>query len=163
MKKKYFILVLINLVLLSFFLGYYSRQQNLMNILTINNFNLITSFKTKIVLKFDIDAYNQLRTLYIYKPNEGEFLFYSLIIANKTHHPQAYFDVFHELYSLEILNKKNCSAETRTLMIQALMIGAKLGHSQSKYELGKLYMRGKYLPQNSILGKKYILSSGVIP
>ena len=46
-------------------------------------------------------------------------------------------------------------------MIEYLKKGAALKHEQSMHELGELYMEGKYVPKDTILGKKLINSIGL--
>lgn len=120
----------------------------------------IKTLKHLVVKNYDTKAYDKLRVLYKKEKYEGELLFYSFLIANKCHYPQAYFDVYYELRRIETIERKDIfDNELKTFMIEYLKKGAALGHLQSKYELGKLYMEGKYVSRDTISGKKLIDSS----
>lgn len=107
--------------------------------------------------KGDTLAYNKLKEAYKSEPYEGELIYYSFLIANKCQYPPAYYDVYYGLRRIEIMEKKDFfDKELRTFMIEYLKKGAALGDIQSKRELGRLYMEGKYLPKDTILGKKFI-------
>jgi len=167
MIKRFFLIASINisllLISLPILLVYYNYNQQMLDVLTPKNEYLIRKLKSDIVLRYNVTAYNRLRTLYVYKSNEGEFLIYSLIIANKNHYPQAYFDIYHGLKFIDNLPPHNISNTYSTkLMITYLMKAVSLNHKQSVYELGKLYLQGKYVSQDSILGEKLINSSGFL-
>lgn len=165
MTKRFFTIILVNIILLIVFIVYYSKRNKELNNLASyqKKIELTDSLKWLTFRKKDTIAYNKLRSIYLDKPNEGEFLFYSIVLANRSHYPQAYFDVYHELRFIEKMekNKIYSSKETKILMIDYLVKGAKLGHRQSIYELGKLYIEGKDFPQDITLGKKLMLSSGL--
>ena len=142
MKSRNLAIVLINLVLLAIFGVYYSHERKELDAWALyqRNIEQKDSLKIQTIEKNDTTAYNRLRIMYINKPDEGKLLFYSIVLANKCHYPQAYYDVYHELRFLENMerNKRCSNKETRKLMIHYLTKGAKLGHQPSIYELGKL-------------------------
>lgn len=124
----------------------------------------IEIYRKFVVKYYDTKAYDKLRIIYKKERNESELLYYSFLIANKKHYPQAYFDIYYELRRVETIERKDIfDNELRTFMIEYLKKGATLGHLQSKYELGKLYMEGKYLPKDTILGKRLIENRATAP
>lgn len=117
----------------------------------------IETYRKLVVKYYDTKAYDKLRIIYKKERNEGELLFYSFLIANKKHYPQAYFDVYYELKHVETIEKREIfDKELRTFMIEYLKKGAALNHEQSKQELGRLYLEGKYVPKDTIMSKKLL-------
>ena len=53
----------------------------------------IEDLKTKIMREGDIKAYNELCDIHLNRDQEG-ILFWSFVMADKYHYPDAYFDVF---------------------------------------------------------------------
>lgn len=152
-------------MLLSVFIVYYTQRIEVLNKQNLFQRNIMQrdSLESRVVTFGDIVSYDILRTKFINKPNEGEFLFYSIILANKSHYSQAYFDVYHELRSLLNMNGiDTCRiAPMKKYMLEYLVKGANLGHTQSMYTLGQLYIEGKDLPKDTILGKRLVSTSGL--
>jgi hypothetical protein len=120
-----------------------------------NNTRPIEELKRLVLLKGDKKAFDELMIAYFNEQYTGEYLFYALFMANKYNYPQAYFDVYQELENLESpYGRSIYEKDTRGFMLEYLKKGAYLGHGQSKYELGNLYMEGKYLPKDTVLGKE---------
>lgn len=121
----------------------------------------INILKKLVIEKNDIEGYDQLRYAYFDEQCSEEYLFYSLLMANKRHYPQAYFDVYFSLIRRTLEQRGvTLDKETIAFMLNYLEKGAKLGHPQSRYELGQLYIEGKYVLKDTLLGKKMINSSG---
>jgi len=151
MFKRNLKIVLVNLILLTIFGFYYVERQKQLDVLTTENANrehlfnlykrtdiLIKSLRRR-VLNGDTIAYNRLRAVYMNTPHEGEFIFYSIIVANKYHYPLAYYDVYLEIRFLEkLMPDKSCNKETKTLMSEYLKAAARLGYSKAKYDLRQL-------------------------
>ncbi|WP_321425233.1 hypothetical protein [uncultured Bacteroides sp.] len=117
----------------------------------------IEIYRKLVVKYYDTKAYDKLRIIYKKERNEGELLFYSFLIANKKHYPQAYFDAYYELKHVETIEKREIfDKELRIFMIEYLKKGAALNHEQSKQELGRLYLEGKYVPKDTIMSKKLL-------
>jgi hypothetical protein len=153
MFKRNLKIVLVNLILLTIFGFYYVERQKQLDVLTTENakrehfFNLYKRREVLIkslrrnVLNGDTIAYNRLRTIYMNTPHEGEFLFYSIIVANKCHYPLAYYDVYLEIRFLEkLMPDMSCNKETKTLMYEYLKVAARLGNSKAKYDLRQLHI-----------------------
>lgn len=122
----------------------------------------INELKGLVTEKNDKEAYGELQTAYLnelYYP--GEYVFYSLLMANKCHTQRAYYRVFYELRNAEILLGEDFyDKETRTFMLDYLKKGATLGDRLCIKELGELYIEGKYVPKDTKLGKKLMGSIG---
>jgi hypothetical protein len=104
-------------------------------------------YRKLVIEKGDIDAYDRLRNFYLLtKP----FLRYALIMADKYDYTQAYFDVFS---CIEKMNKKRPSEKEMKKGIRYLKVAALRNHHQAPYYLGELYMEGKYMPKDTVLGK----------
>lgn len=159
MKRKYILVIVAILAFVILF--YYDYKQNKsFEVYTYNDTRPIELLKKLVVEKNDTVAYNELGVAYQNENVQGEYLYYSLMMANRCNYPPAYFYVYYELFRIESINEQSIFKETtRKFMIKYLKKGASLGHSQSKYELGKLYIEGIFLPKDTILGRKLINSS----
>lgn len=139
-------------------LCYFFYEQNKVVVIA-NDQPPIAMLKKMVIEKNDKFAYNDLRVAYLYEQYDEEVLFYSILMANRSHYRQAYFDFYYLLkYADRSQEMKIFDNETRLLMIEYLKKGAALKHEQSMHELGELYMEGKYVPKDTILGKKLINS-----
>ncbi|WP_321437461.1 hypothetical protein [uncultured Bacteroides sp.] len=151
-----------------------------MNVFTLNYTDLtIKELEKRVVEDNDRKAYDQLlysdnTTDYIYDSDKNKSLFYSLLMANTCHYPSAYYDVYNLLDSYEyycnckvvnnhLVHEKSpfsFDKVTRQFMIDNLKKGAALGDMQANKCLGELYLEGKYLPKDTVLGKMLIKKSG---
>jgi len=160
MKNKYNIITIINFIVMTAFCYYFYDQNKV--IVIANDHPPIAMLKKMVVEKNDKSTYNELTDAYLNEQYDEEVLFYSLLMANITHYRQAYFDFYYLLkYADRSQEMKIFDNETRLLMIEYLKKGAALKHEQSMHELGELYMEGKYVPKDTILGKKLINSKGL--
>ncbi len=73
------------------------------------------SLKSKVFKDGDVEAYKELRVAYLDRPTE-EFLFWSMLMANKHDYAPAYFDVFVTL-------KNACSSNASDYSIEGLRPG----------------------------------------
>lgn len=156
--KTIFYIINAVIIIFAFIFCYHYYEKDRIITSYIEKTPVIETFK-KAAIKGETLAYNKLKEAYKLEPYEEELIYYSFLIANKCQYPPAYYDVYYELRHIEILGKKDFfDKELRTFMIEYLKKGAALGDKQSKLELGRLYMQGKYLPKDTILGKKFIRS-----
>ncbi|MBI3134274.1 MAG: hypothetical protein HYZ14_06310 [Bacteroidetes bacterium] len=107
-----------------------------------------------VLMNGDTNAYQALYTQYVDK-EQGEFLSFALIMANKYNYTQAYFDCYFSLFEVNCmectndeLNKwslENLDAVTRTMALDYLKKAADLGHDQA-LDILKIYKdENKYL------------------
>lgn len=154
--KTIFYIINAGIIIFTFIFCYHYYEKDRIITSYIEKTPAIETFK-KAARKGDTLAYNKLKKAYKSEPYEGELIYYSFLTANKCQYPPAYYDVYYELRHIEILEKKDFfDKELRTFMIEYLKKGAALGDKNSKRELAKLYMEGKFLPKDTILGKKLI-------
>ena len=69
-------------------------------------------------------------------------------------HPQANCRVYYCLTDIFKDNDLEIDKETMALAIKYLIRGAEQNDGESLKRLGELYLDGKYLPNDTILGKK---------
>lgn len=118
-----------------------------------NNQNIrpINKLEESILKKGDANSYNELRTAYIDK-DMFTFLPWALIMANKYHNKDAYFDVYSCLFDM---NCQDCTSEelenwslihlddsTKEFAIEYLKKASDLGHPQAK-EILEIYKKNK--------------------
>lgn len=162
MKSKYYIITIVNVITMTIICFYFYEQNKLIEVITSNDTRPIELLKKIVIDSNDKSAYNELTDAYLNEQYHEEVLFYSLLMANISHYRQAYFDFYHLLkYADRSQGIKIFDNETRLLMIEYLKKGVALKHEQSMHELGELYMEGKYVPKDTILGKKLINSIGL--
>lgn len=107
-----------------------------------DGYNRTPAEKRAVLLQGDTSAYSDLYTGYVNDAFPGESLYYSLIMANRYDHPQAYFDVYgtlaYELYP----TVEDVDPETANLAIRYLLKAYAKGHPQAVElvdELGIVY------------------------
>jgi TPR repeat protein len=98
----------------------------------------------------DTVAYDQLYISYLDLP-PGHFLPIAEEMAIKYNYPQAYYDVYIEL------SCDSCNEKSITKAIKYLKIAFEKGHFQAISTLGEIYYEGKYLPKDTILGRRLIM------
>jgi len=122
-----------------------------------NNTRPIDELKSLVLFKGDTRAYEELCTAYLNEEYDEEFLIYSLFMANKYNHPRACYYVYHCLTSIyENHHNGKIDKETKTLALKYLSKGVELGDPSSLSEMGELYINGKYVPKDTILGEKLL-------
>jgi len=110
--------------------------------------------KEKIISSGDEDAYEKLGIAYLDYNKPQEVMIYSTIMANKFRSPEAYYYVYHDLVSVHSNGLADMGEDLRTIAIQHLKKSASLKYLAANDELGELYLEGKYLPKDTLLGKK---------
>ena len=185
MRKNVLITLFCTIALICLWVYFYKKYEVndsyvYMNVYTLNHTDLtIKELEKRMIEDNDRKAYDQLlysdhTTNYIYDSDENKSLFYSLLMANKSHYPSAYYNVYRLLNSYEyfsnckvvnnrLVHEKNpfsFDKVTRRFMIDNLKKSAALDDMQANSCLGELYLEGKYLPKDTILGKMLIKKSG---
>jgi len=151
MKNKYVLLIII--IAVSSVSCQQKKDQHV-KVITMNNTRPINELKELVLLKGDTAAYDELATAYLTNKYNEEYLLYSFVMANKYNYPRAYFQVYECLTAVFELRKIKIDEKTKTLAIKYLKEGVQLNERQSINELGELYLEGKYVPKDTILGKK---------
>ena len=123
-------------------------------VLTMNHTRPINTLKELVLSKGDTTAYNELHTAFMNEKHVEEYLLYSIIMANKYNYHRAYFQVYFCLTSVFKYDVGEMDDETKTLAIKYLKKGVELNDPESTKYLGDLYLEGKYVPKDTILGKK---------
>lgn len=116
--------------------------------------------KKLIIEKGDRFAYYALLTYYNGK-NENELIMpYSLIMAYKYNHRDAYFSIYESTITLYNDNSfdytliKNLDSQAKDLALKSLIKSADLGYPTAKKYLAKYYREGVFLPKNIELAQK---------
>ena len=109
--------------------------------------------KDKILSDYDINAYEKLYIGYFdYFPQE--VLIYSAVIAHKCKNANADFNMYFDIVSAHPNGLVDMDNDLREIAIQYLKKSVALNHPSACGVLGELYIEGKYLPKDTILGKK---------
>ncbi|MGE5436665.1 MAG: hypothetical protein ACM3O3_05505 [Syntrophothermus sp.] len=145
-----YILLLIAIV----FVSCKQKRERAIEVITMNNTRPINELKELVLLKGDTVAYDELETAFMNEKYKEEYLIYSMIMANKYNYPRAYFQVYYCLVSIYEHHLGTIDLETKTLALKYLRRGVELKECQSTKELGNLYLDGKYVPKDTILGRK---------
>lgn len=158
MKKKYSIIIIL-LVITGIFIFYHFRSNKYKSeeFVSMNSTRPVEELKKLVLSKGDTIAYNELRIAYLdVKYYEEEYLLYSIIMADKYKYPRAYYYVYYSLTSIFEYHHYTgkIDEKTKTLALKYLKEGVDLNDSQSTHELSELYLEGKYVPKDIILGKK---------
>jgi hypothetical protein len=124
----------------------------------------ISKLKKDVVLYGDTDAYWELKLKHMDMDLIESLLPYSLLMANKYDYPLAYFDVYNSIILLSYRNSSNhtfdfLDKKTLSLAIEYLKMGSDKGESNCMRDLGFLYMAGKYVKKDTVLGKQLIEDS----
>jgi len=105
----------------------------------------------------DFDAYNKLATPYIMKERNLELYYYSLIMANKWHCPEAYYILSTILESpvptkyMELLSNDK---DTKNLALYYLFKAKELGFKNAQFEIEEMYGKGKPVPNSAFFLKR---------
>ena len=159
MKRIYNVIIIISLSIIGTFLFYHfiANTQELVKSVSMNNMRPIEKLKKLVLSNGDTIAYSELRIEYLeVHYYEEEFLLYSIIMADKYNYPQAYYYVYECLTS--IFERHHYAGKidekTKELALKYLREGVELNDKQSTHELSELYLQGKYVPKDTIFGKK---------
>jgi len=130
------------------------QKEKHIEVYSMNNTRPIKELKELVLLKGDTAAYDELAIAYLKDKYNEEYLLYSFVMANKYNYPRAYYQVYECLTAVFELRKIKIDEKTKALAIKYLKEGVDLNERQSIKELGELYLEGKYVPKDTILGKK---------
>ena len=145
-----YILFLVALILISC----KHKKENPIHVRTLNSTRPIKELKELVLLKGDTFAYEELWVAFMNEKYNQEYLIYSIIMADRYNYPHAYFYVYHCLTSVFEYKAGVIDEETKTLAIKYLKRGVELKDCNSTKELGDLYLEGKYVLKDTILGRK---------
>ena len=159
MKRIYYIIFAILVITVGLFTFHHinSDKQVLVKSVSMNNTRPIKELKKLVLSKGDTIAYKELRIAYLSVDYyEEEFLLYSIIMADKYNYPKAYYYVYMCLTSVFESHHyaDKIDRKTKELALKYLKEGAVLNDGESTHALSELYLEGKYVPKDTILGKK---------
>lgn len=112
--------------------------------------------KKKIILNGNKNAYEKLYFAYFDESGKEDFIYYSIVMANKYESPNGCYDVYYGLKFIYNNSLDDMSEDLRSIAIQFLKRAAELNSIRANEELGNLYIEGIYLPKDLLLGEKYI-------
>jgi len=150
MKSTY---IRIIIVILPFLYSCIQKREHPIEVTSINDTRSIDKLK-ELALKGDTIAYDELEVALMNDKYKEEYLIYSMVMANKYRYPRAYFQVYYCLTSTFEHHSGLIDEKTKILAIDYLKKGVELKECQSVKELGDLYLEGKYVPRDTILGKE---------
>jgi TPR repeat protein len=119
-----------------------------------NDTRPIDELKDLVLLKGDTGAFEELAIAYLNEKYDEEFLIYSMVMANKYNYPRAYYYVYYCLTTVFEHHSGIIDESTKVLAIKYIMKGSELKDPVSMKYLGGLYLQGKYVPKDTILGKR---------
>jgi len=113
----------------------------------------------------DFRAYNKIAIAYLMSYRETDVYYYSLIMANKYHCPEAYYNMYivltHEASTGDMVLLSN-DKDTKNLALYYLFRARELGFTDAKEIIELKYGRGKS-SQNSSFFLKQLMNSPVSP
>ena len=119
----------------------------------------------RLVLKGNINAYEELCVAYMDIEETG-LLPYALLMANKYDYSVAYYHVFDCLTLLyyDDCNDIDCcldslDSQTRTMALEYLKKAADKGEGNALRDLGWLYLEGKHVKKDTVLGNQLLEKS----
>ena len=159
MKRIYSIIIAILVITLGLFTFYHFNFEKkvLVKSVSMNNTRPIKELKKLVLSKGDTIAYKELRIAYLnVNYYEEEYLLYSIIMADKYNYPKAYYYVYKCLTSIfEFHNYTGkIDEKTKDLALKYLKEGVELNDGESTHVLSELYLEGKYVSKDTLLGKK---------
>lgn len=107
--------------------------------------------KEKVISHGSERAYDKLEIAYFDYVIQ-EVMIYSTIMANKYNYPEAYLNVYYNLVTVHENGLEDMSVDLRAIAIQYLKKSASLGSLSACDKLGDLYLEGKYIDKDSIVG-----------
>jgi cellulose synthase/poly-beta-1,6-N-acetylglucosamine synthase-like glycosyltransferase len=159
MKRIYYLIIAILVIISGIFIIFHFSHDKpkLVKSVSLNNTRPIKELKKLVLSKGDTIAYKELSIAYLNVPfYEEEYLLYSIIMADKYKFPKAYFNVYWcltSIFEFHIYTGK-IDEKTKDLALKYLKEGVELNDGESTHVLSELYLEGKYVPKDSILGKK---------
>jgi hypothetical protein len=149
--KLHYILILI----LIFSFACKHKKEELCSVITFNNTRPIEELKQLVLTKGDTVAYDELAIAFMDENFDEEYLIYSIVMADKYNYPRAYYKVYECLTEVfEHHGSNQIDEATKELAIKYLKRGVELKDAESTMYLGELYLKGKYVAKDTILGKK---------
>ena len=120
------------------------RQQDMDGLLYIHNYILFTK---------DTDAYKEMSINFYGADN----LAYSIYMADHCDYPLACYNVYEEISRMmENTTDLELRKEASQLAVRYLKKGAMLGDGLCAFNLACMYIKGNYVQQDTILGRKYL-------
>jgi hypothetical protein len=114
-------------------------------------------YESQVLEKGDTIAYNQLSMEFFDSPNEGEFLYTSLRMANKYNYGRAYDDAYmcltNAYHKKEYTELDSLDNNTKNLALDLLERGAITKNKDCMQRLGNYYLLGKYVEKDSVKGQ----------
>ncbi|TAF33901.1 MAG: hypothetical protein EAZ57_04165 [Cytophagales bacterium] len=107
--------------------------------------------KGLVLRKGDKDAYYELQMAYLDLTYPEEFLLYAMTMANKYDFPEAYFDVYNCIVSINRLDIKSIDQKSASLAVEYLLIASKKNHEQAQEIVNK------YSVNNEVADKRALI------
>lgn len=112
-------------------------------------------FQDRVLEYGDTNSYHEIKSYNIDTPHYPDFMYYALIMSDKYNYTPAYYDVYYCLFN-SFENPDNLGMKLRNMAIDYLKIAARRKLPEALNDLGQLYIDGKYIKQDTILGNKLI-------
>jgi TPR repeat protein len=100
----------------------------------------------------DFGAYNKIAVAYLMSYREIDLYYYSLIMANKHHCPEAYYNMFTILENKVSTNEMDLYStdkDTKNLALYYLLKSSELGLAKAKFDIELKFGKGKSVPNSS--------------
>jgi len=130
-----------------------SKKDRHVEVITMNQTRPINELKELVLTKGDTVAYDELDIAFMNQKYREEYLLYSIIMADKYNYPRAYFQVYYCLTSAFEHHVGPIDIKTKDLALKYLKKGVDMNESASIMCLSELYMTGKYILKDTIMGK----------
>ncbi|MGV6944273.1 hypothetical protein [Sphingobacterium kyonggiense] len=95
----------------------------------------VKRLKDSVFFKGDTLAYDALSVYYIDYSIPSEFMFYSLVMANKYKYPQSFYDVFLNICRMYNNDTEQMDDASAKMAIIYLLQASELGHHQAREEV----------------------------
>ena len=106
----------------------------------------------KLLLKGDTMAYYDLYWTLADQKRDADYFFYSLFMIDKYNYRTAHYWAYMSVLFFYKDNKIPLDGQALNLALEHLMKGAEFDISGALIELGELYQKGMYVPQDTIKG-----------
>jgi TPR repeat protein len=147
-------ILLISIIIILIISLYRQNAESGIEVITMNHTRPINELKELVLTKGDTAAYEELAIAFMNEKYYEEYLIYSILMANKYRYSRAYFQVYCCLTFDLKHHAKIIDEETIALAVKYLKKGAELKECQAMVALGSLYLEGKYVSKDTLLGKK---------
>jgi hypothetical protein len=122
--------------------------------MTISPDRSVEECKKLVLEKGDKIAYYDLKYALHREKCDSEYLFYSLFMVQKYNYVDAYYWVYKCIVSFYEENNITIDKQTLDVALHFLGKGVELNNKNAQIELGWLYLKGKYVIQDTIKGKE---------